>query len=135
MDSFLRGKYPRRIPNKTTANVYSVYYGFESDGLTAYGEGYNFLLGVSVANLQQIPEGLVGRSFPDEGFKRFTAEGQVPFSVVKKWFEIGFDWRLPTSDWIRKYSYELEIYPTMLVMGQEMKVDLYAATIERKKSE
>lgn len=108
-----------KIPNKVSSDIYAIYTDYESN----YMGAYTAIIGVRVSDLDHIPEGLTGRSFPQEEFKRFTAKGSVPSSVVATWQEI---WRQEES-LNRKYTYDYECYDIRSQRGDQSEVDIYIA--------
>lgn len=91
-----------QITNKLSADIYTVYTDYKSD----FNDEYTTIIGFSVANLNNIPNGLIGREFKQETFKKYIAKGKMPDVVIKTWMEI---WQ-NDSELNRKYSYDLEIY-------------------------
>ena len=111
----------RQIPNMIGAEVYSIYTDYESN----YKGMYTCIIGVKVDSLNQIPEGLTGRSFPDSTFVKMTARGPMPDAIFEKWQEI---W---AADEImgRSYEYDFEVYGDKSMWGDEAVVDIYLSVI------
>lgn len=108
-----------KIPNKISSDVYSIYTDYESD----YMGAYTTIIGVPVANLDNIPDGLVGRAFPEENFLQYTAKGEMPMAVVNVWNEI---WR-NDAELNRQYSYDYEVYGVECQKGKDSEVQIFVA--------
>lgn len=109
------------IPNKLSDEILAIYTDYESD----YTGAYTAILGVRVSSLALVPEGLIGREFPQDNFLKFTAKGIMPNAVVESWTHIwGQDKELN-----RKYSYDFELYGERSQQGDSSEVDIYIATL------
>ncbi|RAJ83252.1 putative transcriptional regulator YdeE [Chitinophaga dinghuensis] len=91
-----------KIPNKVSNDIYSIYTDYVSD----YTEDYTTILGVAVSSLESIPEGMVGRDFPEAHFREYLVEGEMPQAVVATWVDI---WK-HDKELKRKYTYDFELY-------------------------
>lgn len=109
-----------KIPNKASNNILSIYTDYKSN----YTEEYTTILGVPVATLEEIPNGLIGREFMPDTFQKYTAKGEMPQAVVNTWLDI---WR-KDSELNRKYSYDFEVYGEKSQQGQCSEVEIYIAT-------
>lgn len=90
-----------QIPNKINQNVYSVYTDYEGD----YTQPYTTLLGCKVTSLEEIPQGMVGKSFDESTYLKFTAKGNLADNAVyDAWVKI---WN---EDLSRKYIGDFEVY-------------------------
>ena len=114
---FYSDNVPRQIPNMVGSEIYSIYTDYESnhEGL------YTCIIGVRVDSLNQVPEGLTGRSFPESTFVKLTAKGPMPDAIFHKWQEI---W---AADSIlgRSYEYDFEVYGEKSMWGDDAEVDIY----------
>lgn len=108
-----------QIPNKASADIYSIYTDYESD----YTGTYTTIIGVPVTNLMIVPQGMIARSFDAETFQQVLAKGTMPDAVAKAWVDIwSRDAELP-----RKYTYDLEVYGAKSQQGEESEVDIFLA--------
>lgn len=90
-----------KIPNKTSSRLYCIYTDYEKDHTTPY----TTLLGCQVENLNEIPEGLTGKTFPEARYEVFTAKGNLmEGAVYNEWTKI---WN---ADIPRTFVADFEIY-------------------------
>ena len=108
-----------RIPNKSSSEILSVYTDYKSD----HKDEYTTIIGVPVSTLDDIPDGLTGREFQAENFRKFTAKGEMPDAVVNTWIDI---WK-KDKDLGRKYSYDFEVYGDKCRNGENSEVDIFVA--------
>jgi predicted transcriptional regulator YdeE len=92
----------KKIQNRISDDIFSIY----TDYINNFQDEYITIIGVSVPNLDSIPEGMVGREFPTENFKVFDVNGSLPGAIIDTWREI---WR-QDNELQRKYSYDFELY-------------------------
>ncbi len=90
------------IPNTISNDIYAVYNDYESD----YKGKYTTIIGMEVASLNEIPEGLVGREFSSQKSEKFVAKGEIHKAVGETWNEI---WRKDDS-LNRTYLHDYEVY-------------------------
>jgi predicted transcriptional regulator YdeE len=109
-----------KIPNKSSNLILSIYTDYRSD----YTDEYTTIIGVPVSTLHEIPEGLIGREFQAEGFKKFLAKGVMPDAVVDTWIDI---WKRD-KDLNRKYSYDFEVYGDKCQNGENSEVEIFIST-------
>lgn len=89
------------IPNKVDDTVYCLYTEYESD----YTKPYTTILGCKVTNLDNIPEGMVGKSFEGGDYTKMSARGDLMKGlIVDKWNQI---WNM---DLDRKYTVDFEVF-------------------------
>jgi len=107
-----------KIPNKLDSSIYSVYTEYESD----FTKPYTTVLGCKVANLNTIPEGMIGITVPNGKFTKFTAKGDLNKGVVfLEWLKI---W---DSKFNRKYTADFEVYGEKAQNPQDAEVDIFIA--------
>lgn len=106
-----------KIPNKISEEVYSVYTDYESD----YNGKYTTIIGMAISTLDEIPDGLIGRTFEVQDFKKFIAKGEMPDAVGKTWKEI---WD-QDAELNRSYIYDYEVYGSRSQNGETSEVDIY----------
>lgn len=108
-----------KIPNKVSDNVLSIYTDYKSD----YTEDYTTIIGVTVSTLNDVPDGLIGREFKPDNFKRFVAKGEMPNAVVGVWLDI---WK-NDKELNRKYTYDFEVYGEKSQNGLNSEVEIYVS--------
>lgn len=91
-----------KIPNKIDETIYAIYTDYESD----YTGSYRAIIGLRVNKLNNIPDGMVGRTFEGGTYKKFIAEGEMPQAIVKQW---QFIWE-QDKKLNRKYTADFEVY-------------------------
>jgi len=104
-ERFAKENLKARIPQKAEANAIAVYSEYASD---EHGE-YNYLLGVKVSAIGEIPAGMVVRNVPTGRYAVFTSErGAAAKVVYETWQRI---WAEPrTSQYTRSYRADFEEY-------------------------
>lgn len=117
---FFADSIPDKIPNKQSGDIYSIYTDYKSD----YTEEYTTIIGVPVTTLDEIPEGLTGREFQPENFRKFIAKGAMPTAVGNTWMEI---WQRD-KELNRKYTYDFEVYGAKSHQGDNSEVEIFIAT-------
>lgn len=104
-DRFYDQHVVRRIPNRTGEDIYGIY--------THYVNGdkgeYSHIIGVEVAGLLNIPEGMVGLMIPEGEYMVFTAQGDIPKAVGEVWDEIQ-EYFEDNPAYQRAYTFDFEIY-------------------------
>ncbi|WP_017257874.1 GyrI-like domain-containing protein [Pedobacter arcticus] len=82
---FMNEKVLNAIPNKIDATVYSIYTDYESD----HTKPYTTILGCKVENLNDIPQGMIGKSFDGGNYVKLSAKGNLMQGLIaNKWAEI-----------------------------------------------
>ncbi len=109
-----------KIPNKVSNEIIAIYTDYKSD----FTEDYTTIIGIPVSNLDEIPDGLIGREFLAENFQKFTAKGEMPKAVVDVWIDI---WQRD-KELNRKYSYDFEVYGAKSQNGENSEVKIFIAT-------
>jgi predicted transcriptional regulator YdeE len=108
-----------KIPNKLSNDIFSIYTDYKSD----FTEEYLAIIGIQVTDLKNIPDGLIGRYFKPETFKKYIAKGEIPNSVANSWTEI---WK-NDHHLNRKYTYDFELYSDKSNNGKNSEVEIYIA--------
>lgn len=107
-----------RIPNKIDDTIYSIYTDYEAD----YTKPYTTLLGCKVNSLDNIPDGLTGKSFTGGKYTTFTAKGKLADGiVVQEWIKI---WN---TDIPRAYTADLEVYGEKAQNHDNAEIDIFIA--------
>jgi predicted transcriptional regulator YdeE len=90
------------IPNKINSSIYSIYTDYESD----HTKPYTTILGCKVETLDDIPDGMIGKSFKGGNYVKFIAKGDISKgqAVYDTWIKI---WQ---QDLDRVYTADFEIY-------------------------
>jgi len=108
-----------KIPNRLDESIYSLYTDYESD----HTKPYTTIIGCKVKNLDNIPNGLVGKSFNGGNYLKSTIKGDLMQGLVGNyWFDI-FDMKLD-----RNYKVDFEIYKDTTQDPSNTEVDFYIGT-------
>lgn len=91
---------PSKIPNKISGDILALYTDYEGDCT----KPYSWILGCEVANLEEIPSGLVGKIIPESNYAVFTTQGGFPEGLIAAWQAI---WK---SNLSRSYTTDFEVY-------------------------
>ena len=105
-----------KIPNKIDNAVYSLYTEYESD----HTKPYTTILGCKVENLDNVPNGMVGKSFDGGTYYKTTAKGDLMQGlVVNQWSKI-FEMELD-----RTYDADFEIFGEKAQNPADAEVEFY----------
>ncbi|MCP5469285.1 MAG: AraC family transcriptional regulator [Chlamydiales bacterium] len=105
-----------KIPNKLDSTIYSVYTEYEGD----FTQPYTVVLGCKVADLNNIPDGMVGISIPQGEYVRFAAKGNLNKGVVfEAWSKI---WDEPLN---RAYVADFEVYDEKAQNPEDAEVGIF----------
>ncbi|MEQ9438915.1 MAG: effector binding domain-containing protein [Cyclobacteriaceae bacterium] len=115
---FLSEAVAARIPNKLDDRIFSVYTDYEGD----YTQPYTLLLGCAVPTLDNIPKGMIGKTFPTGAYQHFIAAGNLAEGIVYQVWE-----RIWNSDISRAYTADYEIYGEKAQNSENAEVDIYIA--------
>jgi predicted transcriptional regulator YdeE len=110
-----------KIPNKVSDNILAIYTDYKSD----FTDEYTTIIGVPVSTLDEIPNGLIGREFEADNFKKFVAKGEMPNAVVNVWLDI---WQ-KDKELNRKYTYDFEVYGQKSHNGENSEVEIFLSII------
>lgn len=105
------------IPNKKNENIFSIYTDYESD----FRGKYTTILGVEVTSLEEIPEGMIGREFTEQTFKKIIAKGEIPKAVGIAWQQI---WNMDL-ELNRSYLYDYDLYTQKSQQGTASEVEIF----------
>ncbi len=112
----MSGNVVTKIPNKVDDNVYSLYTDYESD----HKKPYTAILGCKVENLENIPKGMIGKSFEGGTYVKTTAKGDLRQGlVVNQWSKI-FEMELD-----RNYDADFEIFGEKAQNPSDAEIDFY----------
>ena len=105
-----------KIPNKVDYTVYSLYTDYEGD----HTQPYTAMLGCKVSTLENIPEGMMGKSFDGGTYVKTTAKGDLMKGlVVNEWskiFEMDLD---------RTFEADFEAFGEKAQNPENAEVDFY----------
>lgn len=110
-----------RIPGKLGRDLIAVYTDYESN---QDGE-YTYLLGTRVAELQELPAGLIGRYIPSGRYAEFTSEkGPITEVVPKMWQRV---WAMSplALKGRRAFEADYELYDERARDPKNAQVDLF----------
>lgn len=107
-----------KIPNKISEEIFSIYTNYESD----HTKPYDTILGCKVSSLENIPEGMVGKSFKGGTFAKFISKGDATKGAVyQTWIDI---WNTELD---RLYTADFEIYGEKSSDITDPEVDIFVA--------
>lgn len=104
-DNFYNQNVVRRIPNRTGEDVYGIYTHY----VNGHGGEYSHIIGVEVAGLLNIPEGMVGLMIPEGEYMVFTTEGAMSEAVGQVWEDICAYFE-ENPMYQRAYTFDFEVY-------------------------
>lgn len=105
----------KKIPNKVSDDIYSIYTDYESD----HNGDYTNIIGYQVSSLENIAAGLVSKEIPTSEYQKFTAKGKFPNCVQATWGEI---WN---SEIERSYVADFEVYGDKSMNMTDAEVDIF----------
>ena len=112
---FISENTTKKIPNKVSEDIYSIYTDYESD----HTGDYTNIIGYRVDNLDNIASGLIGKEIPSSDYQKFAAKGRFPDCVQHKWGEI---WNTEID---RKYAADFEVYGDKSMNMTDSEVDIF----------
>ena len=115
---FMNEKILEAIPDKIDNTVYSIYTGYERDNT----KQYTAILGCSVENLNDIPDGMIGKSFDGGNYVKLSAKGDLMKGlIVNKWTEI---WEM---DLDRAFTADFEVFGAKAQNPTDAEIDFLIA--------
>ncbi|MEC4113163.1 GyrI-like domain-containing protein [Myroides pelagicus] len=115
---FMQDNLVTEIPNKVSDEVLCMYTDYEGD----HTMPYTTLLGCKVINLDEVPDGMVGKFIPACEYVKFTATGDISKDlVINKWYEI-WNTELP-----RTFTHDFEVYGEKAIDPTDSTVEIYIA--------
>lgn len=91
----------QKIPNKIDDTIYCVYADYEKDNTKAY----TTIIGCKVSSLDDIPEGMTGKTIETGNYTKYTVKGNTMAGVVQE------EWaRIEQSDVARAYIADFDVY-------------------------
>jgi predicted transcriptional regulator YdeE len=106
-----------KIPNKISDSILALYTDYEGD----YTQPYSWILGCEVSNLDEVPDGLVGKVIPESNYAVFASEGEFPQGLVAAWQAV---WKSPIR---RSYTSDFEVYRSDFDPQKNPQVKVYIA--------
>lgn len=117
-NKFMSEGIAEKIPNKLEDSIYSIYTDYAGD----YTQPYTAILGCKVENLDNIPAGMIGKSFDNGFYKKIATRGDLTQGIVyQEWTKI---WNL---DLDRAYTADFEIYGEKAQNPMDAEVDIFVA--------
>ncbi len=117
-ETFMKDAIIERIPNKLNASIYCIYTDYEKD----HTKPYTTILGCAVKNLDNVPEGMVGKTIQPAMYSKHIAKGNVmQGSVYNEWVKI---WN---SDLPRTFTADYEVYGEKAQNFEDAEVELFIA--------
>ncbi len=111
-----------KIPHKVDSTIYAVYTNYASD----HNGEYDFIIGMKVSSVSDVPPGMVAKKIPSGKFAVITsAKGPVAQVVPKAWQQV---WSLEDNKQlggVRAYKADFELYDQRSQNPQNSQVDLY----------
>ena len=105
-----------QIPNKVDNTLYCIYTDYEKD----HTKPYTTILGCKVSNLDQIPNGLVGKTFEEQTYIKRVAKGNLMKGIVyEEWTKI---WN---ADLNRAFNADFEVYDERTHNPENAEVDIF----------
>lgn len=115
---FMNEKILEAIPNKIDNRIYSIYTDYESD----HTKPYTAILGCSVENLNDIPNGMIGKSFDGGNYVKLSAKGDLMKGlIVDKWAEI---WEMNLD---RLFTADFEVFGEKAQNPADAEIDFLIA--------
>lgn len=117
---FMSENLSTKIPNKISNEIYSIYTEYDGD----YTLPYTTILGCKVSTLDNIPDGMVGKSFGIGNYTKFTAAGNLMDGIIaKKWQKI---WQTD-NELNRAYTQDFEVYDDRSINPESAVIDIFVA--------
>src|SRR5580704_10918765 len=121
-DRFFREGIASKIPNKVDSTIYAIYTNYASD----HNGEYDFIIGMKVSSVSDVPQGTVAMQVPSGRFAVITsAKGPVAQVVPQAWQRV---YSLDDNKQLggaRAYKADFELYDQRSQNPQDSQVDLY----------
>ena len=121
-ERFLKEGIADKIPNKVDSAIYAVYTNYASD----YNDEYDFIVGMKVSSVSDVPPGMVAKKVPKGRYAIVTsAKGPVAQIVPQAWQRVyGLDDNKQLGG-ARAYKADFELYDHRSQDPHDSQVDLY----------
>ena len=107
-----------QIPNKIDNSIYCIYTEYEKD----HTKPYTTILGCKVSSLENVPNGMVGKTIEEAMYSKHIATGNILQGIVfNEWTKI---WN---SDLERTFTADFEIYGEKAQNPENAEVDIFIA--------
>lgn len=117
-NKFLTENIAEKIPNKTGSTVYCIYTDYEED----HTKPYTTILGCKVSSLDNIPDGLIGKTFDTATYSKHTAKGNILQGLIfNEWTKI---WNANLD---RAFTADFEVYGDKAQNPENAEVDIYVS--------
>lgn len=103
------------IPDKISAEIYAVYYDYESDE----SESFSYFIGCKVEMKTEKPVNLDEVVIPEQKYYTETAKGQMPACIADAWKRI---W---SSNINRKFGFDFEVYDEKSQSWDNAEIDIF----------
>ena len=121
-ERFFKEGIANKIPNKVDSTVYAVYTNYASD----YNGEYDFIIGMKVSSVSDVPPGMVATKVPKDRYAIVTsAKGPVAQVVPQAWQRV---YSLDDNKQLggaRAYKADFELYDQRSQNPHDSQVDLY----------
>ncbi|MNU74236.1 Bacterial transcription activator, effector binding domain [compost metagenome] len=115
---FMTERVMEAIPNKIDNTVYSIYTDYESD----HTKPYTTILGCKVEKLDEIPDGMIGKSIEGGNYVKLSAKGDLAKGlIVNKWLEI---WGMDLN---RVFTADFEVFGEKAQNPSDAEIDFLIA--------
>ncbi len=119
--SFFKDRIADKIPNKVDSAIYAVYTNYASD----YNGEYDFIIGMKVSSVADVPPGMVAKTVPEGRNAVITsAKGPAAQVVPKAWQKIYDLDDHKQLGGARAYKTDFELYDQRSQNPQDAQVDL-----------
>jgi len=107
-----------QITNKISDAIYCVYTDYEKD----HTKPYTTILGCSVSSLENVPDGMVGKTIEKANYVKFVAKGDVhKGAVYNAWLNI---WQANVQ---RAFTADFEVYDERALNPADAEVDIFVS--------
>jgi predicted transcriptional regulator YdeE len=106
-----------RTPNCVDTRIFVLYNHYESD----HTGDFNSLIGSPVSDLENIPQGMVGRLIPAQKYCVVRAGGTLPNALIEAWQMI---W---CSNIKRTFKFDFELYDDRAQDPSNAEIDIFIA--------
>lgn len=117
-NTFMSEAIVEKIPNRISQDIICIYTDYEKD----HTKPYTTILGCVVDNLDNIPEGMKGKTIENSNYATFTAQGKLSEGIVyNEWLKI---WE---SNLERTFTSDFEVYGQKAQDPENAEVAIYIA--------
>jgi predicted transcriptional regulator YdeE len=121
-NKFFKDGIADKIPNKVDSMIYAVYTNYASD----HNGEYDFIIGMKVSSVSEVPPGMVAKKMPGGRFAVITsAKGPVTQVVPQAWQRVYNLDNNKQLGGLRAYKADFELYDQRAQNPQDSQVDLY----------